>query len=65
MIPDVSSMLARIAGSNAIKGREVYNIYHQFEREERFTCQGAPRSGRPCTATDTDHREILKEMLNE
>ncbi len=65
MIPDFSPMLARIAGSNAIKGREVYNIYHQFEREERFTCQGAPRSGRPCTATDIDPRERLKELLDE
>jgi hypothetical protein len=49
---------------NAIRERQVYNIYHQFE-QGRLTFQDALCSGRSCNSTDKAHREILKELLNE
>lgn len=62
---NVSSMLVRIAGSNALSERQVFRVYHQFAEEGRLTCEDAPRPGRPCTATDEEHQVALQSLLNE
>jgi transposase len=58
-------MLTKIAGRNAIKMRQIYNLYHQFRDEGRTSCQDEPRSGRPCVATDEEHQHSLEELLEE
>lgn len=61
---ELMKMLPRIAGSKAYKERQIYNIYRQF-KEGLLTCDDEPRSGRPCTATDQDHEEDLKNLSDE
>jgi transposase len=64
-VPDVCKMLTTIAGRNAYSRSQVYKIYEQFAEQGRLTCQDAPREGRPCTATDSEHQTSLELLLDE
>ncbi len=64
-LPEISKMLTKITGRNAIKMRQIYNLYYQFRDEGRTSCQDELRSGRPCVVTDEEHQCSLKELLKE
>ena len=64
-VSQVCSMLITIARNNAYSERQVYRLYNEFKECKRLSCEKAPREGRPCSSTDEEHEERLRELLNE
>ncbi len=62
---EVCRMLATIARSNAYSERQVYRLYNEFKECKRLSCEDATHEGRPCSSTDEEHEERLRELLNE
>jgi transposase len=62
---EIYRLLSKAAGSLAYSRRQVFNIYDQFDKGERTSCEDQPRSGRPHTADTPENREKLKKLLYE
>jgi len=61
----VKRTIRKVFKKEAFKDSWIGRLYNEFKNVQRLTTDVCPRSGRPVTATDENHEEILNELMSQ
>ena len=62
----VQRVLKKVFGrKNAFSDNWIQKLYNQYQQRKRLNTDRCPGSGRPQTATDENHQEILDELMSQ